>query len=147
MSFLLFPTRRMTSAIPAVSSRALSTTRPSQLARMTLVGRLGTDPELSETKNGQVIKYVVGTSHGPKENRQTSWFRVASFAPEGAQRDLVMGLSKGTLIYLEGDATMPIYTDADGKKQSALSLVQTKVEVLKRPQPKEEVVAADAAGA
>jgi hypothetical protein len=29
---------------------------------------------------------------------------------------------------------MKVYDDADGKKQSALSLVQTKVEVLKRPQ-------------
>ena len=47
-----------------------------------------------------------------------------------------------TLVYLEGDATMRTYEDADGKKQSSLSLVQTKVEVLKRPQPKE----ADTAG-
>ena len=62
---------------------------------MTLVGRLGADPELSETGKGHIVKYVVGTSYGPKENRQTSWFRVASFAPEGPQRDLVMGLSKG----------------------------------------------------
>lgn len=30
---------------------------------------------------------------------------------------------------------MRTYEDAEGKKQSALSLVQTKVEVLKRPQP------------
>ena len=40
-----------------------------------------------------------------------------------------------TLVYLEGDATMRTYEDGDGKKQSSLSLVQTKVEVLKRPQP------------
>ena len=43
-----------------------------------------------------------------------------------------------TLIYLEGDATMSVYEDANGKKQSGLNLVQTKVEVLKRPQVKEE---------
>jgi len=46
------------------------------------------------------------------------------------------------LVYLEGDATIRTYEDADGKKQSALSLVQTKVEVLKRPQPKDEDAAA-----
>ncbi|EXJ72197.1 uncharacterized protein A1O5_04701 [Cladophialophora psammophila CBS 110553] len=148
MSLLLSPTRRMTSAIPSISHRAFSTTRPSQLARMTLVGRLGADPELTDTGKGQVIKYVVGTSYGPKENRQTSWFRVASFAPESSpQRDLVMGLTKGTLVYLEGDATMRTYEDSDGKKQSSLSLVQTKVEVLKRPQPKEEEIAPEAANA
>jgi len=130
----------MTRAVPLVSSRTFSTTRPSSLARMTLVGRLGADPEITETGKGQVIRYVVGTSHGPRDNRQTSWFRVASFAPEGPQRDLVMGLSKGTLVYLEGDATMRSFQDAEGKKQSALSLVQTKVEVLKRPQPREDAV-------
>jgi hypothetical protein len=96
MSFLLSPARRTASAVPGFSARTFSTSRPSQLARMTLVGRLGADPELAETGKGQLIKYVVGTSHGPKDNRQTSWFRVASFAPEGsAQRDYVMGLSKG----------------------------------------------------
>ena len=41
-----------------------------------------------------------------------------------------------TLVYLEGDATMRTY-EKDGETQSALSLVQTKVEVLKRPVPKE----------
>ncbi|OCT54981.1 Single-stranded DNA-binding protein RIM1, mitochondrial [Cladophialophora carrionii] len=139
MSFLLSPARRTASVVPSFSARTFSTSRPSQLARMTLVGRLGTDPELADTGKGQVIKYVVGSSFGPKDNRQTSWFRVASFAPEGSpQRDYVMGLSKGTLVYLEGDATMRTYDDADGKKQSSLSIVQTKIEVLKRPQSKEE---------
>lgn len=33
---------------------------------------------------------------------------------------------------------MRTYEDSDGKKQSSLSLVQTKVEVLKRPQPRDE---------
>jgi hypothetical protein len=94
MSFLLTPARRMGSGVSTLSSRAFSTTRPSQLARMTLVGRLGADPEIAETGKGDIIKYVVGTSHGPKENRQTSWFRVASFA-EGPARDYVMGLTKG----------------------------------------------------
>ena len=61
-----------------------------------MVGRLGTDPEISDTNNGQqVIKYVVGSDYGPKENRQTSWFRVASFAQEGPSRNYIMGLPKG----------------------------------------------------
>ncbi|KIW20393.1 hypothetical protein PV08_00968 [Exophiala spinifera] len=137
MSFLLSPARRAGSAAPILAQRAFSTTRPSQLARMTLVGRIGTDPELVDTGKAQVIRYVVGTSSGPKDNRQTSWFRVSSFAPEGPGRDYIMGLSKGTLVYLEGDATMRTYNDADGKKQTALNLVQTKVDVLKRPYPKE----------
>ena len=43
-----------------------------------------------------------------------------------------------TLVYLEGDATMKSYEDKSGQQQTSLSLVQTKVEVLKRPQAKEE---------
>ncbi|KAJ9497117.1 ssDNA-binding protein, mitochondrial [Exophiala xenobiotica] len=140
MSFLLSPTRRAGFAGSALASRTFSTTRPSQLARMTLVGRLGTDPELVDVGKTQLVRYVVGSSSGPKDNKQTSWFRVASFAPEGPQRDYILGLSKGTLVYLEGDATMRIYEDADGKKQSALSLVQTKLDVLKRSQSKEDDV-------
>lgn len=85
----------MGSTVRTLSSRAFSTTRPSQLARMTLVGRLGTDPEISETRSGHVVKYVVGSSNGPKDNRQTSWYRVAAFPPEGPQRDYLLGLSKG----------------------------------------------------
>ena len=93
MSFLLTPSRRIAS--PSFA-RAFSSTRPAQVARMTMVGRLGTDPEISESNKGnQVIKYVIGTSYGPKDNRQTSWFRVASFAPEGPTRDYIMGLQKG----------------------------------------------------
>ena len=42
-----------------------------------------------------------------------------------------------TLVYFEGDATMRTYDDAGGKKQSSLSLVQTRIEVLKRPAPTE----------
>lgn len=94
MSFLLSPMRRQA---PTTFTRAFSTTRPHALARMTIVGRLGTDPEISEsTRGNQVIKYVVGSSYGPKDNKQTSWFRVASFAPHGSpSRDYLMGLQKG----------------------------------------------------
>lgn len=94
MSFLTSTLRRTPFSAPALA-RTFTSTRPSQLARMTLVGRLGTDPEMQETSKGHVIKYVVGTSYGPKENRQTSWFRVASFAQEGPSRDYIMGLQKG----------------------------------------------------
>lgn len=43
-----------------------------------------------------------------------------------------------TLVYLEGDASMRTYDDSDGKKQTSLNIVQTKIEVMKRPQPKED---------
>jgi hypothetical protein len=32
---------------------------------------------------------------GPRDNRQTSWWRITNFVPEGSQRDFVLGLQKG----------------------------------------------------
>jgi hypothetical protein len=94
MSFLVSPMRR---SAHTIVKRGFSTTQPSHLARMTLVGRLGTDPEVQQSSNGgSFVRYSVGTSYGSKDNRQTSWFRVAAFPPEGsAQMDYVMGLGKG----------------------------------------------------
>ncbi|KAJ5148637.1 ssDNA-binding protein mitochondrial [Penicillium atrosanguineum] len=102
---------------------------------MILTGRLGAEPELTATSSGQeVVRYSIGTSYGPRDNRQTSWFRVGAFLPEGAQRDYIMSLPKGTLVYLEGDASMRSYENADGQKQTNLNIVQRSLEVLTRPQ-------------
>ena len=128
---------RLTTPLLKRAIRSFSSTPSSQLARMTLVGRLGTDPEVLRTPNGRdIVKYAVAVGSGPPDNRHTSWFRISAFPLEGSvQRDKVMGLSKGTLIYLEGDATMRTYEDSQGAKRTDLSLVQTRIEVLKRPNP------------
>ncbi|KAJ9295509.1 hypothetical protein DTO271G3_5965 [Paecilomyces variotii] len=116
------------------SARSFSSSPARSVARLIITGRLGAEPELQATSTGQdVVKYVVGTSYGPRENRQTSWFRVSSFQQEGPQRDHLLSLPKGTLVYVEGDASIRTYEDAEGKKQSSLSVVQRTLEVLKRP--------------
>ncbi|MCJ1417416.1 ssDNA-binding protein, mitochondrial [Xylographa parallela] len=123
---LILPTRFLT-------NRLFSTSSALPIARITIVGRLAADPELTMTSTGQeMVRYAVGTSYGPRENRQTSWWRVASFAKENEGRERILGLGKGTLVYLEGDASMRKF-EKDGKVESALSIVQQKLEVLKRP--------------
>ncbi|KAJ5495133.1 hypothetical protein N7539_000249 [Penicillium diatomitis] len=118
----------------AQASRNFSSSASRSVARMIITGRLANEPELQSTASGQdILKYTIGTSFGPKDNRQTSWFRVASFLPEGNQRDYIMSLPKGTLVYLEGDASMRSYEDADGKRHSSLNIVQRSLEVLSRP--------------
>ncbi|KAL2053195.1 hypothetical protein ABVK25_006520 [Lepraria finkii] len=120
-------------------TRSFSTTPVSRLARMTIVGRLADSPEIIATASGQdVIRDALGTSHGPKDNRQTSWWKVACFAPEGGLRDLVMGLGRGSLVYLEGDCSMNKFQGKDGTSQTALSIVQRNVEVLDRRDPRAE---------
>jgi len=75
--------------------RAFSTTPRASLARMTVVGRLATDPEATITSTGrELIKYAVGTSDGTGENQKTSWYRFTAFA-EGPRKDYLLGLKKG----------------------------------------------------
>jgi len=133
----LTPFRQLFRA-PASSllTRSFSTSPARSLARLTLVGRLAAEPELSVTSTGhELVKYAVGTSYGPKDNRQTSWFRVTSFLPEGPIREHLLGLPKGTLLLVEADASVRVYDDSDGKKTSSLNLVQRSFDVLKRPNP------------
>ncbi|KAF4624425.1 hypothetical protein G7Y89_g13746 [Cudoniella acicularis] len=120
-------------ALPT-SARAFSTSaaRPS-FAKMTIVGRLADRPEVQATSSGQeILRYAVGTNSGPRDNQKTNWFRVTSFLPEGPQRDFISSLDKGTLVYVEGEASMSQYQDADGKSRSSLNIVQRRP--LKPPQ-------------
>lgn len=79
-------------------ARAFSTSPAHSLARMQIIGRLADQPELTPTSTGrEMVRYALGVKSGPKnENgeRQTSWFRVASFT-EGPGRDVLLNLPKG----------------------------------------------------
>lgn len=80
------------------ATRTFSTSSPLSLARMQIIGRLADTPEATPTSTGRdVIRYSLGVGSGPRDeagNRQTSWFRVASFT-EGPQKDLLLSLPKG----------------------------------------------------
>ncbi len=86
--------RRAAAAPRAV--RAFSTTPSRSVARLTIIGHLADAPEVAATSTGNsIIRYTVASNHGPRDNRQTSWFRVVSFLPEGPGRDYVTNLPKG----------------------------------------------------
>lgn len=81
------------------AARSFSSSASRSVARMIITGRLGAEPELAATASGQdIIRYSIGTSYGPRDNRQTSWFRVGAFLPEGGQRDYILGLQKGYVL-------------------------------------------------
>ncbi|GFP52254.1 hypothetical protein ACSS6W_003718 [Trichoderma asperelloides] len=133
MSSFLF--RRATAAT-AGAARAFSTTSPRSIARITIVGNLADAPEAqvggSEQNPKEYIRYAVASNSGSKENRQTSWFRVTGFV-DGPRKDFLLGLPKGTLVYVEGDASISSYQDSNGQTRHGLSVIQRSIEVLKRP--------------
>ncbi|KAH0527953.1 hypothetical protein TsFJ059_002871 [Trichoderma semiorbis] len=131
-SFLL---RRATVAT-AGAARAFSTTSPRSVARITIIGHLADSPEGMTAGSGESVKeyvrYTVASNSGPKDARQTSWFRVTGFV-DGPRRDFIMGLPKGSMVYVEGDASINTYTDSNGQNRQGLSIIQRNIEVLKRP--------------
>ncbi|KAL7802706.1 hypothetical protein V8C43DRAFT_269198 [Trichoderma afarasin] len=131
-SFLM---RRATVAT-AGAARAFSTTSPRSVARITIIGHLADSPEGMTAGSGESLKeyvrYTVASNSGPKDARQTSWFRVTGFV-EGPRREFIMGLPKGSMVYVEGDASINTYTDSNGQNRQGLSIIQRNIEVLKRP--------------
>ncbi|KAE8349823.1 hypothetical protein BDV28DRAFT_140380 [Aspergillus coremiiformis] len=135
MSAFTSSLRPLMSAAPrgALSARSFSSSSSRSLARMIVTGRLAATPELQATSSGQdIIRYTVATSTGTRDNQKTSWFRIASF-DQGPQRDFLLNLQKGTLVLIEGNASLREWEDAEGKKQNTLNIVQRSIEVLKRP--------------
>ncbi len=95
MSFLLLRRPLPLPSLKHTATRTFTGTARAGVAKMTIVGRLAAEPELTATSTGQeMVKYAVGTSYGPKDHKQTSWFRVACFE-EGPRRDYLLGLGKG----------------------------------------------------
>lgn len=93
MSSFLF---RRSATASASAARAFSTSSPRSIARITIVGNLADTPELQATSSGrEIVRYSVASNSGPRDNRQTSWFRVTSFAEPGSRRDFILSLPKG----------------------------------------------------
>ncbi|KAL6852078.1 hypothetical protein J3F83DRAFT_757164 [Trichoderma novae-zelandiae] len=129
-SFLL----RRTAAASAGAARAFSTSSPRSVARITIIGNLADTPEPQTGGAGskEYVRYSVASNSGTKDNRQTSWFRVTGFV-DGPRKDFMLSLPKGTLVYVEGDASINSYTDSTNQVRHGLNIVQRSIEVLKRP--------------
>ena len=86
-------------AVPRVATRNFSSTPARGVARITIVGNLADTPELHATSTGrEILKYAVASNSGPRDNRQTSWFRVTSFEAPGPRRDFLQSLPKGCVL-------------------------------------------------
>ncbi|KAK6330747.1 ssDNA-binding protein, mitochondrial [Orbilia javanica] len=116
---------------PTSAIRQFSTT-PSRLdfSRVQIIGRIGTEPEISQASNGSsVIKYAVATTHLSGENKSTQWHRVIAFGypyPDS--------ITKGAKIFLEGDLQLNTYEGEDGKKHTGVTIKQRTISILSRPQ-------------
>lgn len=88
---------------------------------ITILGRLGRDPETTFSKDGKAIcKFSVGVTR--KFNKEvTDWFNCASF---GKTAELIQQyFTKGNQIALQGEIQFGDYTDKEGNKKYTTTLV------------------------
>lgn len=94
------------------------------LNRAEIIGRLGQDPEVRYTSNGDAVcNFSVATTEKWKDkesgelNEETTWHRVSAWGPQA--EILVKYMRKGSLIYLDGKMTQRKYTDKDGLERTS----------------------------
>jgi len=103
------------------------------LNRTELIGRLGQDPEMRYTPEGQAVsKFSLATDRPAKPGTQSEpdwhsvvcWQKLAEFAGQY--------LSKGRLVFVAGRLTYRSWEGKDGQKHRAAEIVATELIPLDR---------------
>ncbi|CDK26513.1 unnamed protein product [Kuraishia capsulata CBS 1993] len=114
-------------------ARGFSSTSKNAMAKMSLIGTIGSDLEQATTSTGkEYLKYSVAVNGGSKDAPQTSWFKIAVFNPTEIKY-MNQYLGKGAKVYLEADVSNNSYEKADGTRATSLMLFQTNLETIKFP--------------
>jgi len=121
------------------------------LNRVTLIGRLGKDPETRTIATGKkVAHFSLAVSERWKsaqgENKEnTEWVNVEAWGRLG--EICQQYLHKGKLIYLEGRLKTDKYEDKSGETKYFTKVVATSMQMLDRKPEEEPVSAVEEAGA
>lgn len=89
---------------------------------ITVVGRIGRDPELRFTSSGMAIaNFSVATDYGRDDKKKTTWHNVVVF---GEMAENVAGsLHKGARVIVAGRLDISEYDDKNGDKKKKTELI------------------------
>jgi len=94
---------------------------------VTLIGRVGTEPELKFTNsNKAVASFSMVTSRNYKDDAgdwqetETTWWRVTVWDKQG--ENVTESVRKGDNVIVQGRAFMDTYTDKDGFERQSLKV-------------------------
>lgn len=97
--------------------------------KVILVGNLGADPDVRQTKDGKpIVNLSVATSENWKDRNtgerreKTEWHRVVIFS-EGLARVAQQYLKKGSKVYVEGQLQTRKWQDKDGADRYSTEVV------------------------
>lgn len=89
---------------------------------MTIVGRLGRDPEIRFGKDGNpVATFSVATDYGRDENKKTSWHNVVCFG--SLAENVCASIAKGSRVIVAGRLDVSEYETKDGEKKKKHELI------------------------
>lgn len=102
--------------------------------KVILVGRLGQDPELKYTTNGNAVcNFSIATSEkykskDGKQQEKTEWHRIVVWSKLAEICNEY--LSKGSMIYCEGKLTTRMWEGKDGKKNYTTEILMNEMKML-----------------
>ena len=106
------------------------------LNKMTIIGNLGSEPEMRFTPSGKpVTSFSIATSwryttaEGERKE-DTEWFSVVAWGKLAEQCNQF--LTKGRLVYIEGRLRLRSWEGQDGQKRSRNEITAEKVKFLDR---------------
>jgi single-strand DNA-binding protein len=126
------------------------------VARITLVGNLGRDPETRYTPNGRMnVQFTMAvsrrfTDQSGQQQERTHWYRVTAWGKfaETLDRMAQSGyLIKGKQVYVEGRFEPREYQDQQGQTRTSLDVTANEIQLLGSRADSEGGVGAGAATA
>ena len=104
------------------------------LNKMTLIGRLGQDPEVNKTKAGKsVVNCSFATNYAykgadGKQIEKTDWHRVVFYS--GLADVVSRYMKKGGRAYVEGRLNHGKFTDKDGVERYTTEVIASELQML-----------------
>lgn len=95
---------------------------------ITIVGRLGGDPELRYTPEGTPVcnfSVAVNRPMANKDQEQTDWFRIVVW--NKSAENCANYLKKGNLVLISGRLQVRQYQDREGQTRTAVEIVANRV--------------------
>ena len=107
--------------------------------KMTLIGNVGSDPEMRYTPNGNpVTSFSVATNRRyttaeGEQREETEWFRVSAWNRLGETCNQYV--VKGMKVFVEGRFSSREWTDQEGQKRTSLEINCNEIQFLSRNHP------------
>lgn len=101
--------------------------------RLEIIGHIGSDAEVKDLGNNQVISFNVAVTEKWKDKQsgevksKTDWFQCAKW---GNNTSLAQYLKKGTQVYISGKAEAKSYNGNDGQLKQVLALNVNEIKLL-----------------